>query len=461
MMSRLSAAFAAILAVLAITPGDARGQTLQEALAMAYLNNPTLAAQRAQLRQTDEEVPQAISNWRPQIEAFADGGVAARNNRVGGRSDLAPREVGIQLTQPLFRGGRTLAARRSAENQVLAGRARLLTVEQDVLRDAVVAYVDVLAAQAVLEFEVQNEQRLDRFLQATRDRFDVGEVTRTDVVQSEARYARSSADRIQAEGELEAARAAFRAVIGESPGDLKLPDLPSDLPASLDAAIARAADYYPPVIAAEFDEKALLDNVDNVRGELLPEINVQGQASRGYDLGSIVDRSDELSARVVLSVPLYQQGAVYSRLRQAKQAVFEQRRVVDENRRDATQLATTAWSNFQAAMAAVEAFLSEVRANEVAVEGVLREQAVGTRTVLDVLDTQQDLLDSQRNLVRARRDEIRFAYEVQRAVGALTAQQLELPVDYYNPNRYYEEVRGKWFGVGDIQYPPAPTSGPK
>lgn len=434
-------------------------QSLEEALVSAYLTNPTLAAERAQLRQVDEGVPQALSGWRPSVNVFGDAGVQRRDISRTPRRDSAPRQVGVQLDQPLFRGGRTMAATRSAENAVLAARARLTATEQDVLREAVSAYVNVLAQQAVLEFEIQNERRLEQFRQATQDRFDVGEVTRTDVVQSEARLARAQADRVRAEGDLEATRAVYRNVIGEMPGVLQLPPLPSDLPESLGAAIDQAEHMNPRVVAAEFDERSLLDRVDEVRGELLPELSLRGEASRGQDVLGTSDNVTDLRATVNLTVPLYQSGAEYSRLRQAKQSVQEQRRFLEQVRRNAAQDVTTAWNDYAAAQARVQAFRTEVSANEVAVEGVIQEQAVGTRTVLDVLDTQQDLLDSQRNLVFARRDEIRFAYEVLNAVGTLTVARLELPVEPYDPERHYRDVRGRWVGTGSLEEPvygPAP-----
>ncbi|TVR82956.1 MAG: hypothetical protein EA405_05825 [Rhodospirillales bacterium] len=446
-------------------------QSLEEALVSAYLTNPTLAAERAQLRQVDEGVPQALSGWRPSVGLFGDVGVQRRDTRfdndvafgrpgqigTGGsrsqRLDTVPRQVGVQISQPLFRGGRTMAATRSAENAVRAARARLTATEQDVLRTAVRAYVDVLAQQAVLEFEIQNERRLEQFRQATQDRFDVGEVTRTDVVQAEARLARAQADRVRGEGDLEATRAVYRNVIGEMPRVLQLPSLPTNLPESLSAAIDQAEQMNPRVVAAEFDERSLLDRVDEVRGELLPELSLRGEASRSQDVAGDSTRVNELRATVNLTVPLYQSGAEYSRLRQAKQSVQEQRRFLEQVRRNAAQDVTTAWNDFAAARARVQAFRSEVRANEVAVEGVIQEQAVGTRTVLDVLDTQQDLLDSQRNLVFARRDEIRFAYEVLNAVGTLTVARLELPVEPYDPERHYQDVRGRWVGTGSLEEP--------
>jgi outer membrane protein len=457
MIVRPATALAAALLAL-IAADTARAETLMEALATTYLTNPELAAQRAQQRQVDEQVPQALSGWRPQVNVIGSAGAARRDTDVEAidRQDTTPRDFGVDVVQPLYRGGRTVAATRAAENAVLAGRARLLAIEQAVLLDAVNAYVNVLAAQAVLDFEVQNEQRLTRFLEATRDRFEVGEVTRTDVFQAEARLARATADRVRGEGDLEAARAAYLSVVGP-PTNLELPEVPADLPETAMLAMELAVENNPQVVAAEFDEQSTLGTVDQVRGELLPELNLRGQATRGYDTGVIGGRVDDLRATVNVVVPLYQGGAVYSRVRQAKQAVSEQRRNIDDQRRGAAQVATTAWSNFLAAQASVEAFTSEVRANEVAVEGVEREQAVGTRTVLDVLDTQQDLLDSQRSLVTARRDELFFAYQLKSAIGTLTAQMLGLPVDYYDPEAYYRDVRGRWFGTGEINGAPEPT----
>lgn len=448
---------AALLALMAAE--TTRAETLTEALATAYITNPQLAAQRAQLRQVDEQVPQALSGWRPQVNVRGDAGLSRRDTDLegAGTQDLTPRQFGLDVTQPLYRGGRTVAATRAAENAVRAGRARLQVVEQNVLFNTVVAYLNVLATQAVLEFEVQNEQRLTRFLEATQDRFEVGEVTRTDVFQAEARLARAIADRVQAEGNLESARAQYVAVVGTPPTDLELPEVPADLPDTVMAAIELAVDNNPQVLAARFDEQSSLNTVDQVRGELLPELNVRGEAFRGYDTGLVGGRVDDLRATVNVVVPLYQAGAVYSRVRQAKQAVSEQRRIIDDARRLVAEEATTAWSNYIAAKASVEAFTSEVRANEVAVEGVVREQAVGTRTVLDVLDTQQDLLDSQRNLVDARRNELGFAHDLKRATGTLTAQMMALPVDYYDPEIHYRNVRGKWFGTGEINGAPEPT----
>ncbi len=455
MILRLAVASGVLLGV-AVAAGPTDAQSLEEALIAAYLRNPQLEAQRARLRQTDEQVPQALSGWRPNAELFGSlGGVRRNLDRLDDQS-LFQREIGGRIVQPVFRGGQTVAATRRAENAVRADRAELIAVEQAVLRDGTIAYVNVLAAQAVLEFEIQNEQRLARFLQATRDRFEVGEVTRTDLFQAEARLARATADRVRAEGDLESARGQYRNVIGESPGLLEFPKVPENLPGDLDAATALASDNNPTVIQAEYAERSARDGVDQTRGELLPQVSVIGEASHGEDIFSKDTSGQEYRATLDVTIPLYQAGLVYSRLREAKQGVTEALRRVDDARREAVRAATTAWSQFEAAKARVKAFTTEVSANEVAVEGAEREQAVGTRTVLDVLDTQQDLIDSQRNLVVARRDEIRFAAELKEAMGQLTARQLGLAVGYYDPALHYDEVRGRWFGgssCGDINDP--------
>ncbi len=432
----------------------AQAQTLEEAFASAYLNNPTLLAQRAKLRAVDEQVPQALSNWRPEMEIESDAGISAvASNRATGtdrHQRREPRSLSLTLNQPLYRGGRTLAATSEAENAVKAERARLRDVEQTVLLDVVTAYMDVFRDQAVLELNINNEQVLKRQLEASRDRFEVGEITRTDVHQAEARLARATAERIQAEGDLIVSRASYRNTVGEMPGKLIRHETPTGLPTSEAEAIKAAAVDNPNVIEAEFDERASLDNVGEVQGELLPSVDFEGSAGRSFNSSSEDSRIDTYTAKVTLSMPLYQSGSVYSRLREARQTAAELRRKVDQARRDATEETTQAWEGLQTARARIESFLSQINASEIALEGVQREAAVGSRTVLDILDAEQELLDARVDFVRAERDEMVAIFELKKAMGQLTAGQLQLPVDFYDPEVHYRRVRGKWFG-GAIQ----------
>lgn len=446
--------WSSILVSMAVAYGfhaaGASAQTLEEALAAAYNNNPSLAAERAALRATDEQVPQALSGWRPTVSINGSYGTAAIRSPSSSGTNRGqhrdPRSVDITIEQPLYQGGRTVAATRGAENRVEAARARLGSTEQAVMLDAVTAYMNVVRDQAVLELRVNNEQVLRRQLQATQDRFQVGEVTRTDVYQAEARVAGATADRIQAEGDLEISRAEYRNVVGEAPGRLQAPPVPADLPVDVDAAIAQALASNPNVVAAGFDERASAEGVTEVRGELLPSVTMSGTAAKDYDSIGEHTRMTTYEAKVSVSVPLYQSGSVYSRLRSARQTVVENRQTLEAQRRAAIEAVTREWETLATARAAIESIRSQVTANEIALDGVRREAAVGSRTILDVLNAEQEFLDSRVNLVRAQRDQIVAIYGVKSAAGALTARALDLPVDYYDPEEHYREVRDKWFG---------------
>ncbi len=431
---------------------DARAQTLEDALTAAYLNNPALLGQRAKVRAVDEQVPQALSNWRPSINLSGSISRAMSFNTArtfGGRDQIrTPRGGKLEISQPLYRGGRTIAATREAENAVKAERQRLASTEQNVLLEAATAFLNVFRDEAVLKLNVNNEQVLKRQLQATRDRFEVGEITRTDVHQAEARLAGAAADRIEAEGNLESSRAAYRNVAGQvAPRNLKTPVQPSGQPSSQEEANKAASVNNPSVLAAEFDRKALEDNVDEVRGELLPSLDLKFSVNRNFENTSNenVSRGESLTASV--TVPLYQQGAVYSRLREAKQEVAEQVLATDQVRRDSIEAATRSWENLVSARARVKSFKAQIDANVIALEGVERETQVGSRTVLDVLDAEQELLDSRSNHVRAQRDQLVAVFELKAAMGQLTAKELKLEVAPYDPKGHYREVRDKWFGA--------------
>ena len=321
-------------------------------------------------------------------------------------------------------------------------------VEQQVLLDAVKAYVDVFRSQAVLELRKNNEQVLKRQLEATSDRFQVGEITRTDVNQAEARLAKATADRIQAEGDLVSARATYRNVIGEVPGSLDPPNMELNLPTNADESIKLAVAQNPDVVSAEFDELASKNAVSKIKAELLPSVSLSGTASRSLNASSEKTQLDSYTAKLTLSVPLYQSGSVFSRLRSARQTASQRRREIDKARRDATETATRAWETLQTSRARIASFKSQINASQVALEGVQREASVGSRTVLDVLDAEQELLDAKVSIVGAQRDEIVAKFELKSAIGEMTATQLALPVTAYDSLKHYNDVRLKLFGGG-------------
>jgi outer membrane protein len=460
---RWVAATAVLAGVIAAAP-VANAQSLTDALAAAYLNNPQLLAERARTRSTDEAVPIALSNWRPRVEASGDLSRSYSNTtlnapRVTTERLTTPRGAGVSLTQPLFRGFQTVNSVKQAENQVRAQRQVLLGSEQTVLLSAATVFMDVVRDEAVLQLNINNEQVLRRQLEAAQDRFRVGEITRTDVSQAEARLAGATADRITSEGQLESSRAAYQNVIGEAPGDLQEPTPLEGLPGSRDDAVDRARIQHPTVRAAEFNERAARDAVERVKGELLPNLSLTGSVARNYESARGIESSTSGTVGATLTVPLYQQGQVSARLRQAKQDAGRARLDLDSAVRDAARTATQAWETLATARARIKSITAQITAAEVALEGVQREAEVGSRTVLDVLDAEQELLDAKVNLVRARRDSLVASFAVKESVGDLTAKNLGLPVDYYDPEEHYKEVRDKVYGfTSSGEVPPSPSA---
>ncbi len=447
-MLRVVAATAFISMTLIIVGTPARGESLIEALTAAYQSNPNLQAQRARLRATDEGVAQALSGWRPEVELSGSGTkTKVRTNAGLGVSTRTPYSGTLSISQSIYEGGQTVAATSQAESEVEAARARLVSVEQDVLFDAVTAYMNVVRDESILELNINNEQVLSRQLEAAQDRFSVGEVTRTDVAQAESRLAGALADRRLGEGDLEVSRATYRQIIGTMPGTLTRPELSKVPVADGEQAASLANEKNPDVLAAIHDAAAAQTNVRAVTGELLPSVDVSANASRSRNQ-AVEDRTNTtVSVTAELTIPLYQTGSVSARVREAKQLAGRARRLIDDARRSAIQDATSAWETLIAAEARIVALDSQVRAALIALDGVSQEATVGSRTVLDVLDAEQELLNAQVGLVSAQRDEVVAHFDLVAAVGGLTARGLSLPVDPYDEKEYYTTIRNKWWGL--------------
>jgi TolC family type I secretion outer membrane protein len=447
MRRKLGTAVAVALACVGSAPGTA--QTLEEALVAAYLTNPDLEAQRAALRATDELVPQALSDWRPTI-AIDSAAIATdvdASNDAGGSFNTT--QGGIALDQQIYSGGETTANTTRAENLVRLERARLVAFEQQVLLDAVTVYTNLLAAEAVLDFAIQNESRLLRQLQATRDRFEVGEVTRTDVAQAEAALAGATADRVQAEGELVAAKADYRRVINQEPGRLVVPEPLGALPESEAQAQQVAEVSNPNITAAQFDLAAARADVDVAQSALLPRLSVRGELTYADEPNQVLDWQREASIGANLVVPLYQGGGEYARVRQTRQTVRQREDDLESAFRAVRNEVTAAWQALLTATTQIESISEEVRANLIAVEGARQEALVGQLTTLDVLDTESNLFESQVALVQSRRDQIVASYRLKAAVGELTVVGIDLPVQPYDPEAYYLDVRDRLFGLSE------------
>ncbi len=450
---RKSGLIALACCLAASAPGALRAQTLTQALADAYNTNPQLLAQRALLRATDEQVPQALANWRPIVNFTGQYGMTSQaqaNTKFGTdlNSKTRPYELNFTATQPVYTGGRTAAQTAQAINLVQSARAQTLGAETLVFQAVTQAYLDVVRDQALVEVNKNNVAVLRKQLEATQDRFRVGEVTRTDVAQAESSLAQAVGNLVTAQGNLETSRAEYVRAVGRPPGTLMLPRERPGLPATLEEAVSLAANNNFNVVSANFAELAARNNIDVVRGQLLPQVSVIGTLSRQFDqtttTKNVVSNSASVLAQVTM--PLYEGGAIYSQTRQAEQTVGQRRSQVDDARRAATQTATQNWSTLQAARASISSFASAVRAAQIALEGTQQEALVGTRTVLDVLIQNQQLLTTQSQLITAEHDAALAEFNVAAAIGRLIAAELKLPVKLYDLEQHYKQVKDKWIG---------------
>jgi outer membrane protein len=442
----------------------AQAQTLTEAMAEAYNSNPQLLSQRALLRATDEQVPQALSGWRPTVTftgnitgnrtAFNPGPTAVAGITVSpgmfSFNTYQSNQLTVQATQPIYSGGHTVAQTRVAIQTVQSTRAMTLATESTVLQSVAQAYLDVVENQSLVEVNRNNVKVLREQLTATQDRFRVGEVTRTDVAQAEASLAQAIGNLVSAEGALAQARAEYVAAVGKPPGILVLPRERPALPATREEAQTLAANNNFNVISANFAELAARDNIDVVRSQLLPQISLVGSLDRSAAPSVTISDSIEYSASlgVQMTMPLYEAGAIYSQTRQAEQTVGQRRSAVDQARRLAVQTATDAWEALKSGRAAVISFAAAVRAAQIALQGTQQEALVGTATTLDVLIQVQTLLTAQSTLVMAEHDTALAEFNIAAATGRLIAPELHLPVKFYDMDAHYREVKDKWAGFG-------------
>lgn len=431
----------------------ALAETLEGALARAYINNPTLNAQRASLRATDELVPQALSGYRPRITGSADAGVqedVTRTPNSGGnvRTDYLPRGVSLTVTQTIWNGNRVANGVSQAESSVFAARETLRNTELQVLLDGVGAYMNVMRDTAILGVRRSNVEVLEEQLRQVRDRFNVGEVTRTDVAQTEAVLAQGRSDAAVAEANLKTSLATYRQRIGVDPKQLA-PAKPLDrlMPKTLDGGVRAALLEHPAVNAAMHGVDAAQLNVKVIEGELFPSLVAQGSVSRRWDLqGRDIDRT---SASIVgqITIPIYEGGQVYSRVRQAKEQLGQQRINVDIVRDQVRQAVASGWGAVEATKLQVLAAQAQVQASEVALAGVREEAKVGQRTTLDVLNAQQTVATGRVALVTAQRDRVVATYTLLSAMGRLSAQTLALRTERYDSHLHFKQVRDKFIGL--------------
>ncbi len=442
----------ALLAATVLSAPRANAENIFEALSTAYSSNPTLQAQRAYLRAVDENVAIAKSGYRPNIYltgSYTDSDV---NN------DLNPNDEGgttksaaAKISQPLFNGFSTVNSVKSADSNVRAEQNNLYNVEQNVLLDSSTAYLDVVRDQAIVKLQKNNEKLLKKRLDETVERFNVGEVTRTDVSQAQARYSQAKADRIASEGNLEASKSVYRRIIGNKPENLEEPsNLNEFLPQTFDEALNYARGNNYSIRAAKDILDSRVYNVAANNGALLPSLTLDGTASTSKSDANAYTKDatvDSVEWGLNMTVPLYTAGETRAKIRQSKYQKWQAQEQVLEAERQAVSDVTSSWEYMITNKAKIESIKDQIKANEIALDGVQKEEALGNRTILDVLDAYQELLNSNVEEVKARRDYYVSAMSLLLSMGKLTAEDLKLNVELYNPKKYYKETRDKWLSL--------------
>jgi outer membrane protein len=443
----------ATIMAFAVVDGAA-AETLPQALVKAYQSSPQLNADRARQRGTDENVPQALAGYRPQIVASLSAGLQAvrdtlPDNTVLGAT-LRPWTIGVTVSQVLFNGFKTANSVRVAEFQVLSGREALRNTGQGVLLDAVTAYMNVLANYALVEAQRTNVAVLREILETTKRRLNAGDVTPTDTAQAEARLSRGLADLNTAEVALAISKAIYAQVIGEPPLQL-VAATPVDRlsPVSLTASVETANHEHPAVLGAGYDVDVAQTTIKVAESSLLPTVAVQASASRSKESDSTLGTfgTDQASILGQINVPIYDGGTAASQTRQAKELASQSRMVLEQVRNQSRTAVVSAWVANEGTKIALTASQSEVHAAEIALQGVRREAAGGQRTTIDVLNAQQDLTSARSRLIQSQRDRVIASYTLLSAVGRLDVHVLNLDTPDYLPELHYHQVRDAWHGL--------------
>lgn len=447
----------------------AEAETLQGALARAYRNNQGLNSARAQLRATDENVPQAKAGLRPVVTGTGTANaVRSRTTRSDGLETQTNRSesigFGVTINQTLFDGFQTPNNVSAAEALVKASRQNLANTEQNTLFDAASAYMDVLRDRQIAALRRQNLAFLKEQVRAARARFDVGEGTRTDVAQAQSEQALATALLNSALAQVAASEASYLRIVGDAPRDLAPGRVPKGLlPDSMSAALAISQKEHPAILATLYSVDSAAFEVKSVEGRTLPNLSISGTVQDEYSLSEQrpnaarglpgvnpnVTTQNQISASIGarLTVPIYQGGLVSSQVRQSKEVLGQRQIEVDGAREQVRAAVATAWAERQAARANVTGYNAQVSAAQLALSGVIEERNVGQRTTLDVLNAQADAISARILLVGAQRDEVVAGYALASAIGRLSARRLKLDVAVYQPTEHFDAVKDKWYGL--------------
>lgn len=443
------------------TPSQAQeSQTpvaIQETLEKAYMQNANLDAARAGLRATDENVSQAIADWRPSVSVTGTQNLTQTNpfgKNAGRRTHTNATGYQANISQNIYSGGETVANIGKTESDVLAGKAGLFNTEQQTLQTGVQDHTEITKDEDIVKYRKKAVDFYKKNLDRTQARYEIGEGSRTEVEASKADYEGQKAELSTAIGNLETAKAVYVHQVGSLPGKLTPATVIAELPKCVGEALEVAKIYNPTILQQKYALEAAQYNVEIQLAGLLPDVDVGASVGNQRQGGTgTIDhpRNTNFGFTATVKVPIYAQGIPNSKIRQAYQQVAQQKVLLVEAQRQVVEKVQTAWDELLAARESVKGFLAQVKAQELAVEGAYEEVNVGTKTVIDVLELEQRLIDAQVQLATAQQTLVVSSYNLLAAMGRLTARDLKLNVKYYDPDKYYKEYKEAWiqFWQGD------------
>ena len=414
-----------------VTPSTAGAESLKDALSAAYQTNPTIRAERARLRATGEARAQAWAGALPQITgggSYSRTDISSTSNFGGGQvpieSKIDTLAASVTGELPVFTGFRNFNAIKQAGARIRAGGAQLVSVEQQVLSQVAAAYFDVQRNMAVYDLNKKNVDVLLRQQRMAQVRFDVGEITKTDVAQADARLAEARAQLTNAQGTLAISRATYAQLVGAVPGELETVDTLPELPDTLEDAQALAMQFAPALVGAREQSEVSRRQVSIARGALLPSVSLTTSYQYAEEPSPFTIEDEQFAYGARASIPLFQGGLNYSRIREAKALHASDKSRVQEAERQTRANVIAVWERLQASRAVIKSAELGVDANRLALEGVNKESLLGTRTTLDVLDAERELLNAEVSLVTAKRDEQAAAFDLLAATGILTPEAI-------------------------------------
>jgi outer membrane protein len=434
-----------IISVMLITYADTKAQSLSVSLANAYSNHPLLFSERIGERVLSEDVAEALSGWKPQV--YVDGSlgktlVTTKTNTSSKTNSNLPMSMGIVVSKKIYDGGKTSQNIKIADTKLIANGSRLTAIENQVLLSAVKAYFNLLKEQDLLDVAVKNKDVIQRQLEATKDRFDVGDLTITDVSQAEARLSDANANLVRAEADLNSAKAIFFSDIGLEPVDVFYPEEIPVLPQNLQILVDDVKKLNPKVINARKMKLVYEEELKLSLKEMSLSVDIQASANQAWEPNTFFEEQRYFDVSANLKMPLYKGGKDKAIIRKSREKLNKANSEIDDILRQEAEKAMLIWNNIESLNSQITAFKSSIRANEIALDGVVQEENVGARTVIDVLDAENELFMARANLIRANTSHYIATYELLEVTGRMTARDLNLPVSsFYDTNEYYNNMK--------------------